>query len=331
MDRTKLISGIKEESVAEFDALALRLFQYQYRHNEVYRHWVDALQVDIEQISAVEHIPFLPISAFKTYKLRCEKEDEELIFTSSGTTGSTPSRHYVYDLGLYLSTAREIFESFYGRVEDYCFLALLPSYLERSGSSLVAMVDSFIQASSYSSSGFYLYDHDKLYKALEKCKSRNMPTILFGVSFALLDFVEEYEVDFRDLIIMETGGMKGRKKELTREELHNRIAQGFGVQWVHSEYGMTELFSQAYSKGTGVYQPGRSMKVVIKDPSDPLVELENGRTGIINIIDLANVDSCAFVETQDLGRRFDDGRFEVLGRLDKSDIRGCNLMVGDES
>jgi hypothetical protein len=280
-------------------------------------------------VNSLQDIPFLPISAFKSNKLHCELIKEEQVFFSSGTTGSAPSKHFVFDLKLYLKNALSIFESFYGKVEEYCFLALLPSYLERSGSSLVQMVDYFIAQSQYQQSGFYLYDHLDLKNQLDDCKKRKIPTVLFGVSFALLDFSEEYSVSFPELIIIETGGMKGRKTEITRDALHNIIAKGFKVDNVHSEYGMTELFSQAYSKNKGVYHPGRTMSVIIKEISDPFNSVEKGKTGIINIIDLANVDSCAFIETQDLGKKYDDGTFEVLGRLDVSDIRGCNLMVSD--
>jgi len=329
LDRTKLISLITESAKFDFESTALHLFRYQYKYNSIYHNWVNNLGVVPNEVKSMDRIPYLPISAFKIHELHCEKTDEQTIFLSSGTTGSVPSKHYVFDLSLYLKISQQIFESFYGSVEDYCFLALLPSYLERSGSSLVAMVDSFIKKSRYRNSGFYLDEHDELSDNLEQCKTKGIPTVLFGVSYALLDFVEKYRLSFPELIIMETGGMKGRKKEMTRSELHRIIADGFGVANVHSEYGMTELFSQAYSRQDGIYYPGKTMSVTIKDPSDPLQVLPNGRTGIINIIDLANIDSCAFIETQDLGKRYDDGSFEILGRLDQSDIRGCNLMVGE--
>jgi len=326
LDRSKLIALITENSSFDFEFAALELFRYQYKYNPVYHEWVDNLGVNADEVVSINQIPFLPISAFKKYKLRCERIDEETIFERSGTKESIPSKHYVFDLSFYLNNAQKIFESFYGSVDTYCFLALLPSYLERSGSSLVAMVDSFITKSMHEESGFYLYEHQDLHEKLKRCKEEKIPTILFGVSFALLDFVEEFSIDFPELIIIETGGMKGRKKEMTRSELHGRISSGFGVEHVHSEYGMTELFSQAYSQQSGVYHPGKTMHISTKDPTDPLQELPNGRPGIINIIDLANIDSCAFIETQDLGRRLEDGSFEILGRLDQSDIRGCNLM-----
>ncbi len=330
MDRSKLISLISESSNFDFENTAIEVFRYQYKYNTIYRKWVDNLRLHPRQVLSLDEIPFLPISAFKTHKLHCEKEREETVFLSSGTTGSIASRHYVYDLSLYLINAQRIFESFYGNVEDYCFLALLPSYLERSGSSLVAMVDHFIKKSNYAESGFYLYEHDDLLNRLASCRDQKIPTVLFGVSFALLDFIDKHSISFSELIVIETGGMKGRKKEITRDVLHHQIANGFGVSHVHSEYGMTELFSQAYSKEGGIYYPGRTMKVLIKDPTDPLQQLKNGRSGVVNIIDLANIDSCAFIETQDLGKKYDDDSFEILGRMDVSDIRGCNLMVGEE-
>ena len=328
LNRTNLISSISEKAVFDFDKIALQVFNYQYKYNTIYQNWVDSLDVNPNQVVSVQEIPFLPISAFKNYRVQTGQGKEEMIFTSSGTTGAIPSKHYVWDQGLYLENSKRIFESFYGATENYCFLALLPSYLERSGSSLVAMVDHFIQLSQYDSSGFYLYNHDDLYRQLMMNQAKNIPTILFGVSFALIDFVAERKIAFPELIIIETGGMKGRKKELTREELHKSLADGFGVASIHSEYGMTELFSQAYSKKSGVYTCGATMKVIIKDISDPLEEVEDGKTGIVNVIDLANIDSCSFIETQDLGR-ISHGTFEILGRLDTSDIRGCNLMVGD--
>ena len=329
MNRTELISIINADKPFDFEDTALQLFKYQYKYNAVYRKWVDDIKCEVDNVRSVREIPFLPISAFKSFKLHCELTNEQLVFLSSGTTGLMPSRHFVFDLDLYLKTTQLIFESLYGKLKDLCFLALLPSYLERSGSSLVQMVDHFITQSQYPQSGFYLYDHFELKNKLLECKEKNIPTVLFGVSFALLDFISENSISFPELIIIETGGMKGRKKEITRENLHNQIANGFGVINVHSEYGMTELFSQAYSKHEGIFYPGNTMSVLIKDISDPLNLVKDGKTGIINIIDLANVDSCAFIETQDLGKRYDDGSFEVLGRLDVSDIRGCNLMVSD--
>lgn len=329
MDRTELISLITGNCPLNIEEVAIHLFHYQYSHNHTYRDWVDNLGFNAKDVSSMQQIPFIPISAFKSYILHCEKTKEETIFLSSGTTGSVPSKHYVYDLPFYLNNAQSIFESFYGSVESHCFLALLPSYLERSGSSLVAMVDHFIVHSKYEESGFYLDEHEDLLKQLNTCKDKNIPTVLFGVSFALLDFIGKHALSFPNLVILETGGMKGRKKEITRTELHDQIARGFGVSDVHSEYGMTELFSQAYSKMEGIFYPGKTMAVLIKEVTDPLQIVKDGQSGIINIIDLANIDSCAFIETQDLGKKYEDGSFEVLGRIDVSDIRGCNLMVSE--
>jgi len=329
LDRATLKSALGDLNGHEFERTALALFHYQYKHNPIYQQWVNNLRISPQQVVSLDTIPFLPIEAFKMHKLHNERTREETVFLSSGTTGAVPSKHYVFDLALYLDNCERIFESFYGRVESYCFLGLLPSYLERSGSSLVAMVDHFIKKSRYAQSGFFLYDHKNLHRILLQCKSEGVPTVLFGVSYALLDFAAAYDIDFPALIVLETGGMKGRKKEVTREVLHKELRNGFGVHQIHSEYGMTELFSQAYSRGKGVFSTGDAMTILIKDPTDPLSTVANGKSGVINIVDLANIDSCAFIETQDLGRKFDDGSFEILGRMDRSDVRGCNLMVGD--
>jgi hypothetical protein len=238
------------------------------------------------------------------------------------------SRHYIKDIDFYKTLSINIFESFYGSIEQYCLLALLPSYLEREGSSLIYMIEAFIQKSAYPQSGFFLNEYAVLNKILKENKVQNIPTILWGVSFALLDFVEKYTIDFPELIIFETGGMKGRRKEMIREELHNDIKNGFNTQVVHSEYGMTELLSQAYSKGEGIFQPAHSMRVIARDVNDPLSILPpNGKLGVLNVIDLANFDTISFVATDDLGRVYADNSFEILGRLDSSDIRGCNLLV----
>jgi len=329
IERSQLISNLKEVTNASFESAAIDLFRYQYINNSVYKSWVDALDVKVESVKVLDDIPFLPISAFKDYKVVCSEDDESHIFRSSGTTGSTPSQHVVFDIDLYLDNAKNIFYDFYGKVEDYCFLALLPNYLERGDSSLVSMVEYFINLSEYSESGFYLYDHNLLADRLRYCQENKITTVLFGVSFALLDFLDSQAINFPELIVIETGGMKGRKKEMTKIQLQSIIAKGFGVEQVHSEYGMTELFSQGYSKRDGIFYAGRSMKVITKEITDPFTNSVNGKSGVINIIDLANIDSCAFIETQDLGRRYADGSFEVLGRLDAADIRGCNLMISD--
>ncbi|MFW6222832.1 MAG: acyl transferase [Bacteroidota bacterium] len=270
----------------------------------------------------------MPISLFKSHKVIVGEEDEaELVFTSSGTTGSNTSRHFVKKKTVYEESFINAFEWFYGNIEDYCILALLPSYFEQKGSSLIYMVSELIQRSGHESSGFYLDYTSRLREVLIRLDRQEKKVLLIGVSFALLDLVEQFHFSLSNTIIMETGGMKGRRKELVREELHDRLKKGFGVDNIHSEYGMTELLSQAYAKKDGRFYPPPWMKVLIRDINDPFTLLDAGSTGGINVIDMANIHSCPFIETMDLGRVFDDGSFEVLGRFDNSDIRGCNLMV----
>lgn len=329
MNRLELKTSVQLVNENNFEALALEVFKFQYSNNSVYRSWVDSLKIIPHEVVNLNMIPFLPISAFKNHIVVSFSNENSHTFDSSGTTGAIPSKHHVLDIEYYLLNALNIFENFYGSVHEYCILALLPSYLERGGSSLIAMVDRFISISKYVDSNFYLYNHSELAIQLQKCKQGRVPTVLFGVSFALLDFIDDHDLDFPELIVIETGGMKGRKKEMSRTVLHNTLSSGFGVEDIHSEYGMTELFSQAYSKHDGIFVPGRSMKVIVKDITDPLSNVDRGRTGVLNIIDLANVDSCSFIETQDLGKSYADGSFEVLGRLDNTDLRGCNLMVSD--
>ena len=327
MNRNNLVHRIKNVNYNDFDNLALDVFQYQYSKNKVYRAWVDNCKIEPSSIHSIQDIPFLPISAFKHHKVVSFKGDYEEVFTSSGTTGSNTSKHFVSDASFYLFNTQRLFETSYGPLEDICFLALLPAYKERQGSSLVKMVDYFISKSNHSESGYFLYDHHNLENTLNQCKQRAIPTILIGVSFALLDFVDQYAIDFPSLTVMETGGMKGRRKEITREELHLQLKNGFNINTIHSEYGMTELFSQAYSKGDGLFQSNATMKVFCREVSDPMSSFIQEKMGLVNIIDLANIDSCAFIATEDLGRVYADQSFEVLGRLDTSDIRGCNLMV----
>ena len=329
LNRNQLISNLATVDKHNFDSAAIDLFRYQYRNNSIYKSWVDALNIKESVVNVLDDIPFLPISAFKNYDVVCQDGNAGHIFTSSGTTDSRPSRHLVFDMELYLNNTEVAFSEFYDLVENYCYLALLPNYIERGGSSLVAMVERFITKSKYSESGFYLYDHEDLKNKIDLCQKEGIPTVLFGVSFALLDYLDIYRHDFPELIIIETGGMKGRKKEMTKSHLQKMLANGFGVNHVHSEYGMTELFSQAYSKQDGIFFPCKSMKIIAKEITDPFHDVEYGKSGVLNIIDLANIDSCAFIETQDLGRLNTDGSFEVLGRLDAADIRGCNLMVSD--
>ena len=320
----KLIA-INNES--DFENLALEVFQLQAKSNKVYSEFIKNLGVSISAIMEVNQIPFLPVEIFKSRKVLTGDDTHQLIFTSSGSTGENVSRHFVKDVGFYEKIFSETFKKFYGEVNEYTILALLPSYLERQGSSLVFMMVKLIEHSHHSESGFYLNDFEKLYETLKRLKERKQKTILFGVTFALLDFVASFHLDFRELIVMETGGMKGRRKELVREEVHENLRRGFGVRSIHSEYGMTELLSQAYSSGNGVFQTPPWMRVVIRDTSDPLFQTGIDASGGINIIDLANIDSCAFIATQDLGKIYSDNTFEVLGRFDFSEVRGCNLLV----
>ena len=310
-----------------FNAEALSIFHHQYNCNSVYREFCDLTGVRPGSITNFHQIPFLPIEFFKKKRGTCSLSDPDIIFGSSGTTSDRTSKHLVQDLSLYEMSFRKTFKRFYGEPGEYCILALLPSYLVREGSSLVYMVRDLIDASRHPDSGFYLSDLPGLAEKLLSLESKGTRTLLIGVSYALLDMAEAYPMQLNHTIIMETGGMKGRRKELVREDLHNRLCEGFGVKKIHSEYGMTELLSQAYSKGHGVFDTPPWMKVLIRDAEDPLSLVERGRTGGINVIDLANIHSCAFIATQDLGRLSPDGTFEVLGRLDNTDIRGCNLMV----
>ncbi|PTR01031.1 acyl-protein synthetase LuxE [Mucilaginibacter yixingensis] len=319
------VFGIDNEQ--QFAKIALQAFRHQAQHNDIYRQFIDGLGVDPANISTVEQIPFLPISFFKNHTVLSSKDPAQVTFTSSGTTGMVTSSHEVTDVLWYEESFRRAFELFYGDIKDYCVLALLPSYLERDGSSLIYMVRDLIAQSGNADSGFYLYNHDDLYVQLQRQQAKGQPTILFGVTFALLDFAEQYHINFPELIIMETGGMKGRRKEMIREELHTILCHGFGVPAIHSEYGMTELLSQAYSKGNGIFECPPWMRVLTRDTNDPLSLTRAGQTGGINVIDLANINSCCFIATQDLGKIQPDGSFEVLGRFDNSDIRGCNLLV----
>jgi Acyl-protein synthetase, LuxE len=315
-------------SDAIFENLALDVFQFQYKYNAFYRQYCSLIGRDISKISKIEDIPFLPIQFFKNQVLKTGNWEAETVFTSSGTTGLTTSSHYVRELNFYKTLAINGFSAFYGPVENYCILGLLPSYLERTGSSLVVMTADFIEKSRYPHSGFFLTETAKLHDILIKNKENEIPTVLIGVTFALLDFIETYKIDFPELIIMETGGMKGRRREMIRAELHEILRGGFQVKHIHSEYGMTELISQGYSVKDGIFNTISTMKVVGRDINDPLSILpQNGRLSVLNVIDLGNLDTCSFIATDDLGRIYADGSFEILGRLDNSDIRGCNLLV----
>ncbi len=311
----------------QFADAALQVFRHQAQHCAVYREFIKGLRVDVDSVKQVGQIPFLPIEFFKSHAVVSNTDAVEVIFTSSGTTGLITSRHPVTDVNWYVASFRKAFELFYGDIKDYTVLALLPAYLEREGSSLIYMAEDLIKQSNNPDSGFYLYNHEELYNQLKKQQENKKPTLLIGVTFALLDFVEAYQIDFPELIVMETGGMKGRRKEIIREELHDILTKGFGVDAIHSEYGMTELLSQAYSKGDGIFNCPPWMRIITRDTNDPVTLMPDGRVGGINIIDLANVNSCSFLATQDLGRVYADGSFEVLGRFDNADIRGCNLLI----
>lgn len=311
----------------EFDTLALDVFRFQYENNEVYQQFCDHLKKTPQNVSDHLQIPFLPISFFKSYKVLSTQKEAKTIFTSSGTTQSITSKHYVPDLKLYEESFLKAFKTFYGSPEELCILALLPSYLEREGSSLIYMVNNLIDTSKHADSGFYLNNLDELYQKLQELDKSGTKTLLIGVSFALLDLAEQFPMHLKNTIVMETGGMKGRRKELIREELHLILKNGLGVNKIHSEYGMTELLSQGYSKGDGIFETPSWMKIITRDTEDPLTIQSNGKTGGINVIDLANIYSCSFIATQDLGKTYPNGTFEVLGRFDDSDIRGCNLMV----
>jgi hypothetical protein len=330
----KKIFGLKKEDFAagdspatgNFAALALEIFRFQYEHNAIYRLYTDTLGINPASVQAITEIPFLPVSFFKTHTVKTTDFTPEAVFESSGTTGARGSLHEVKDLGLYQKSFTAGFEQFYGPVKDWCIIGLLPAYLERSNSSLVVMVDALIRESGHPDSGFYLYEHGKLFELLGRLEARGQKTLLIGVTFALLDFAESYSLPLRHTIVMETGGMKGRRKEITRAELHDFLTARLGLTVIHAEYGATELLSQAYSDGKGLFTCPPWMRVLPRAEDDPLETREQGE-GILNIIDLANLYSCSFLATEDIGRIHPDGRFEVAGRVDNSDIRGCSLMV----
>lgn len=311
----------------QFNKAALKVFRHQFQENTAYREFCNHLQVDPAQVTSVEALPFLPIEFFKSRNIVSSTATPQITFTSSGTTGQSTSRHLVTDLSVYEESFSLGFSGFYGNVENYVVLALLPSYLEREGSSLVYMVNDMIKNSNSPESGFYLHDLDALAAKLDRLDKEGENVLLIGVTYALLDLIEKRKFNLRNTIIMETGGMKGRRKEMIREELHNVLRSGFGVSSIHSEYGMTELLSQAYSLGNGRFESPNWMRILIRDTEDPMQYISNGKTGGVNVIDLANYNSCSFIATQDLGKAFSDKSFEILGRFDNSDIRGCNLMV----
>lgn len=305
----------------------MAVFKHQAEHCTVYRDYIRYLNMVPEAINSYLEIPFLPISFFKSHDIVSTTDKAEVIFSSSGTTGQSTSKHLVSDVKIYEQSFNLAFEQFYGNPRDLCILALLPSYLEREGSSLIYMVDDLLKQSQHPQSGYFLHNHEALYRTLLEVKANGQKTILIGVTYALLDFVESFQLDFPELIVMETGGMKGKRREMVREELHEILTAGFGVSHIHSEYGMTELLSQGYSHGDGIFNCPPWMKILLRDTSDPLSLLTGRQSGGINVIDLANLNSCAFIATQDLGKVYPDGSFEVLGRFDNADIRGCNLLV----
>ncbi|MGB1204409.1 MAG: acyl transferase [Chitinophagales bacterium] len=310
-----------------FETKAMQVFGYQAKHCDIYRQYLNLLSVDYQKIKSLKDIPFLPIELFKTHDIVCGEGKIQQTFSSSKTTGMTSSQHHILDLELYEQSFSSIFNYFYGDISEYCVLALLPSYLERTGSSLIFMAEKWIENSKHPNSGFYLYNYDELFAVLQHLEAKKQKTILLGVSFALCDFAEEYNLKLKHTIVMETGGMKGRRKEILRTELHQLLKNAFGVSQIHSEYGMTELLSQAYSQGNERFHCPPSMQVLIREVNDPFSWMKNEQTGGVNIVDLANVHSCSFLATSDLGKRFDDGSFELLGRFDHSDTRGCNLLV----
>ncbi|WP_396170903.1 acyl transferase [Flavobacterium sp.] len=315
----------------QFEKVALKVFRFQYENNLVYKEFCDFFKTDTQKVKSLQQIPFLPIQFFKSHKVVSNDSGAlnpiQEIFTSSGTTGIVTSKHFVTDVSLYEESYRKGFSQFYGNIEDYVVLALLPSYLEREGSSLIYMVEDLIQMTQNPESGYYLHNHEELIEKLIRLDSEGQEVILIGVTYALLDLIEKQKFQLTNTIIMETGGMKGRRKEMIREALHEQLCEGFGVTAIHSEYGMTELLSQAYSLGNGVFECPSWMQILVRDTEDALTYVSDGKTGGINVIDLANINSCSFIATQDLGKKNPNNSFEVLGRFDNSDIRGCNLMV----
>jgi hypothetical protein len=321
------VSALLEIEKQGFTQRALEVFRFQAENNPVYGEFLDTLRVDPAAMAGLDRIPFLPVRLFKERQIRTTDFTPEVLFESSGTTGSVNSRHEVKELSLYKTSCLKGFEMNYGPVDDWCILGLLPSYLERSHSSLVWMVEELIRASGHVDSGFYLYEHDKLFAALNRLEAAGQKTLLIGVSFALLDFSEKYSMPLRHTVVMETGGMKGRRREMLRAELHGLLSERFGTPLIHAEYGMTELLSQAYSKGDGLFTPVPWMKVLVRSEDDPFEVKEVGE-GVLNIVDLANIWSCSFLATDDVGKVYPGGNFEVSGRMDNSDIRGCSLLVG---
>ncbi len=312
----------------DFLELAISIFQLQYSHNFLFRKFSDLVGCQPEKVTCIEQIPFLPISFFKTHKVQTFSFEPETEFESSGTTGSTFSKHYIKNVEIYEKSFVKTFEAFYGTINQYCILALLPSYLERSNSSLIYMVKRLMNISGHPLNNFYLFNYKELTEVIMQLEMQNQKILLIGVTYALLEFAQQYPMKLTNTIIMETGGMKGRRRELIRSEVHEQLKSAFKVENIHSEYGMTELLSQAYSKKDGIFSTPPWMKILIYEEDDPLRKLlKAGATGGVNIIDLANIYSCSFISTEDIGRWYPDGSFEILGRFDNADVRGCNLMI----
>ena len=310
----------------QFNEKALKVFRFQYQDNSLYRDYANYFGANPSSVKELKQIPFLPVSFFKSRQVTTSEFTPEIIFESSGTTGQVSARHFVKHLDLYRESCVKGFDFFYGSIGDFCILGLLPAYLERTGSSLVWMVNEWMRISKHPDNGFYLNEFEKLRDVLVKLESTKQRTLLIGVSFALMDFAEKYTLQLSNTTVMETGGMKGRREEITRIELHQLLKEKLGVTRIHSEYGMTELLSQAYSTGDGIYRPVPWMKMLLRDEDDPLTIRASGE-GLLNIIDLSNIYSCSFIATDDVAKLAEDGSFEILGRMDNSDIRGCSLMV----
>jgi phenylacetate-coenzyme A ligase PaaK-like adenylate-forming protein len=326
---TEAVFSLKTGDKSAFEQLALKLFAVQYHHNPLYKQFCDTFSARPAAVKGIIQIPFIPIEFFKTQKINTPvfKNENPVIFTSSGTSQTGISRHYVNDLALYEKSFLNSFNLFYGNPGEYCILALLPSYLERGDSSLVYMVQKLIELSKHPRSNFYLDNYDELIKTISALKEKKQKTILLGVSYALLDLAEKGINLSENFIVMETGGMKGKREEMLKNELHETLKNKLGAKQIHSEYGMTELLSQAYSEKDGIFKSPPWMKILIRDTNDPFSYLAAGKTGGINVIDLANINSCCFIATQDLGKQYDDESFELMGRFDNSDIRGCNLLI----
>lgn len=332
MEISKWEDKIFSANYYNFETIALELFQLQYQFNQTYKTYVDNLGIVHQNVNQIENIPFLPIQFFKNNAVKTTEFDAEVIFESSGTTGENVSRHFVRNLNLYKKSFSRGFRAVYGEPADWCILGLLPGYLERKNSSLIYMVNDLIAESRIANSNFYLYDHDKLYQVLVQNEIKQQPSLLIGVTFALLDFAEQHSIKLKYTTVMETGGMKGRKEEMTREEVHGFLQEKLGLTDIHSEYGMTELLSQAYSKKDGLYNCPPWMKVLVREENDPLAvtakpPTKKASNGLLNIIDFANLYSCSFIATDDVGKLYQNGSFEVLGRRDLSDLRGCSLLT----